>query len=115
MIRWPWVSRRAFDIVMDEYSRSRDENARLLEQITTLVEQVVRIQRFSQGMSEAPREPRKMEPMPTAVRESIMAVKDSRIRAMQTREAYRLYAERGSWGAVEAEFARPNPEPEPQE
>lgn len=114
MFRWPLVSRHAYDVlerthqfVLDEYTRAREDRDRLMVQITTLTEQLVRIQRFAVGMTEAPREPRKVDPMPERVKQLIMAVGDSRIRAVQTRGAWRRYAELGSWEAVEDELTVP--------
>lgn len=104
-MRWPWVSRRAYEVVLDEYSRAREDRDRLMAQITTLTDQIVRIQRFSQGMMETPREPRVAEPMPADIQKQIMSVSDDRIRRMQTREAYKIYGQHRSWDAVRSRMA----------
>ena len=96
--------------MVDELSRQRGERERLLVVIERLTDQLVRVQRFAVGMTEAPREPKKVDPMPDRVRQLIMAVGDSRIRAVQTRGAWRRYAELGSWEAVEDELVTYNVE-----
>jgi len=55
-MKWPLVSRRAFDIVLDERDRLRARNDELHDSM-------IRIQRVRHGMKEAPRP----EPKPVVV------------------------------------------------
>lgn len=106
MIRWPWVSRLAYDQVRGERDRLLADVERLDARVASLVDQVVRIQRSTQGMTEVPREQRQMQPMPSEIREIVMSAGDSRIRAMQIREAWRRYQEAGDWNVVMADMFR---------
>ena len=57
-MKWPYVSRRAYDLLVAE-------NARLIAQNDKLIDSQDRLRRFEAGMSEAPRAERKPpEPMP---------------------------------------------------
>ena len=104
-MRWP-VSRLAYDVVCSERDRLREQNDRVLAHVLTLTENITRIQRAALGMSEAPKQPREIKPMPARIREVLSEVSDARIRVMQTREAYRRYHEDGSWDRLEGELAR---------
>lgn len=110
-MRWPWVSRQMLDQVMGERDRLLAHVERLEARIDGLVDQIVRIQRSTQGMSEVPREQKPMKPMPDEIRAIIMSAGDSRIRAMQIREAWHRYQNAGDWGAVMADMFRQEPPP----
>lgn len=107
----PWVSRRAYEQIISERDRLIAHVSRLEARIDGLVDQVVRIQRATQGMSEVPREPKPMKPMPDEIRTLIMSAGDSRIRAMQIREAWRRYQNAGDWDVVKVDMFRQDPPP----
>ena len=54
-MKWPWVSRSAYDLLMEERDRLREQNDELLGTYT-------RIQRVRSGLRETPKpQPRKVE------------------------------------------------------
>jgi len=93
-MKWPWVSRRAFDMVTDERDRLRAQNESLIDALT-------RMQRFQMGMTEKPKENgRKMEPMPAPLKAHFDAIGNRSIRQHQMAEAYRRYAREGTWKGI---------------
>lgn len=102
---WPWVSRRAFDLALSERDRLRDEQRQLLDRICALTEQVTRIQRFSQGMSEAPRQEREpLGRMPATLVEYIAGAQSSQIRREMERTFWRRRARGDSADAIVADL-----------
>lgn len=64
-MKWPWVSRLAYDTIAADRDRLREENARLLEHVT-------RMDRIEHGVGETPRQPRApIEPIPKDLYEHI--------------------------------------------
>jgi len=99
MIRWPWVSRLAFDAVVDERDRLREKNDQLIEHIT-------RIARTEHGLTEVPRPPRPShEPMPDKVKAYIDQWEGDRFRQELSRSAYRMHIKEGrSWAEIEQQL-----------
>lgn len=58
---WPWVSRRAFRLLLDERDRLRSQNDELVEQLT-------RLARVTNGLTELPARAHEPDPMPEEVR-----------------------------------------------
>ena len=76
MIRWPWVSRRAYDLAIERAERAE---ARVKE----LTDQIVRMARRARGMSEitpAGKE-RPASPVPSEIERHIQAYEDPLIRS----------------------------------
>lgn len=97
-MKWPWISRRAFDLVEAERDRLAGQNDQL-------VDQLVRMERWKGGMTETPREPRKdMEPMPQDVYAYCQGFGDKRI-ARQTRNALLKRHARGEhWNDIRTDL-----------
>ena len=95
-LRWPWVSRLAFDAVSAERDRLLAENARLLDHVT-------RMERADRGLSEVPRQPRPpMEPMPRDLAEHIAGYDNPTVRVELRRTCFRR-ARNESWDAIKAD------------
>jgi hypothetical protein len=93
-MKWPWVSRRAYDAVVDQKDVLLDQNSKLIEHLS-------RKSRFEAGMSETPRPPPKMrEPMPEVLRDNIAGGSDSSMRRMRRTELERRYSRGESWDAI---------------
>lgn len=97
-MRWPWVSRFAYDTLAAERDRLREDNAKLLDHVT-------RIDRREHGLPETVRPEREpMDAMPESLKLKIERFEDSRIQTTQTREAYRRRAKGVPWATIEADF-----------
>jgi len=97
-MRFPLVSRLAFDVVAAERDHLRAENARLSEALT-------RIGRHEAGMTEEPRAPRPVvEPMPESLKEHIAKWGSRDLRKQQTTEAYRRHVRGVPWTTIEADI-----------
>ncbi len=93
-MRWPWVSRRAFDLAIDERDRLREQNL-------YLTDSVVRITRREAGLPEIPRELKPPpDPMPRALREHIESWASKATRDQEKRRAYALLKEGKPWGEI---------------
>lgn len=94
MFRWPWVSRLAYDSVVDERDRLR-------EQVAALTDSLTRIRRHEAGLHETPRpERRKLEPMPDRLKKHIEGFFNPSLRK-QTRDGlYRRHARGESWPSI---------------
>ena len=68
-MNWPLVSRRAFDMILDERDRLRAQN-------DELVDSLQRVTRFRTGMPELPRTPRPEAQRPVTIPPDIMAIID---------------------------------------
>ena len=95
MIKWPWVSRLAYDTVAAERDRLRDQNDKLIDHIT-------RIDRASQGLTETPRQPKpQQEPMPAELREYIMSFPNKGYQSMMWKAAWdRRLKHHESWDEI---------------
>jgi hypothetical protein len=93
-MKWPWVSRRAYDAVIDQKDVLLDQNSKLIEHLS-------RKSRFEAGMSETPRAPVKVrEPMPEVLRDNIAGGADSSMRRMRRTELERRYSRGESWDVI---------------
>jgi hypothetical protein len=102
---WPWVSRRAYDAVVDQKDALLDQNSKLIDHLS-------RKSRFEAGMSETPRPPPKVrEPMPEVLRENIAGGADSSMRRMRRTELERRYSRGESWDAIIDDVLGPLEEP----
>ena len=106
-MRWPWVSRRAYDAVVDQKDALLDQNSKLIDHLS-------RKSRFEAGMSETPRPPPKVrEPMPEVLRENIAGGADSSMRRMRRTELERRYSRGESWDVIVDDVLGPLEEPSP--
>lgn len=105
-MRWPWVSRRAFEIAEQEHERLTihltQEIDWLREENEKLREHGKRMDRVDRGLGEVPRPPKPpLEEMPKHVHELIMRYGDPRTQLMLKRDAYRAHHTRGEpWDAI---------------
>ena len=103
-MKWFWVSRRAYDAVVDQ----KDV---LLEQNSTLIEHLSRKSRFEAGMTATPRPPPKIrEPMPEVLLQNLAAGADSSMRRMRRTELERRYSRGESWDVIVDDVLGPPPE-----
>ena len=91
-MRWPWVSRLAYDVVSDECARLRRVNDELTDHLARLV-------RVEHGLPERKTEPRKVVPMPPEIRELIDRWGTGPTRNAQMMAAQKLHAELVASGA----------------
>ncbi len=96
---WPYVSRRAYDLVLHDKER-------LVAQVDKLIDDLTRQRRFESGMAETPRAERKpLEPMPFKFSQWFKAAwTNASIQRMQRSQAYRRYARGESWDDIEADM-----------
>jgi predicted transglutaminase-like cysteine proteinase len=93
-MRWPWVSRLAFDAVCNERDYLRAE-------LSKQREHAVRLERAATGLSELQPQKRKtLERMPEDVAKLINMMGDENIRATEEAKAYNLALKKGSWEPV---------------
>ena len=74
-MQWPWVSRTAYDLLIDERDRLRENNDQFQDLFT-------RVARKQEGLPEVPRKPKVVdtEPMPVEVREYLEAFGSTEMR-----------------------------------
>jgi hypothetical protein len=129
-MRWPWVSRRAYDQVVAERDRALEmiimetvskqahemlqaECARIVEQNDRLIEHLTRMDRLEHGVTEEPRLPRKqIPPMPNEIRDYIKGFASDQVRREIQRTAYMEYREAGDWEGVLNKLRRQEDEPD---
>ncbi len=109
MIRWPWVSVRAFDLLVAE-------NARLLAQNTQMLDHVTRMDRVEHGKGEIPRAPRaELEPMPKELLDFFNGLASPKTAKFHRDAAYRAHAtQHMPWTDIMAEHIPPEPVDEPE-
>lgn len=105
-MRSPWVSRLALDCVLAEADRLKQQNDRMVALVEKLADQLLRVERFSRGMPEQPKEAREPARIPPELLNMLAQVGDSRIRASMTRAAWQRYGVTGSWADVIADMGR---------
>ena len=98
-MKWPWVSRRAFDVVQEQLVEA---NARLKH----LIEHNVRLERRQAGLKEAPTEVKEIEPMPVEGLKLIRGWDDPQVREAETIEMVKLRARTGSWDKAISAYRR---------
>lgn len=95
-MKWPWVSRLAYEQVIGERDRLRDRNDELADQL-------VRIARREHKMPEVPRDKRestKKDPLPPEIEEIASGWESPQTQAIVRQRARQLKNERGSWDAA---------------
>jgi iron-sulfur cluster repair protein YtfE (RIC family) len=94
-MKWPWVSRLAYEILRDERDRLREQNDGLMEHLK-------RVDRVEHGMTELPREPKRvLEPMPQELVEFINEHASPHIRREMRNQAFKRYHSKGeSWAQI---------------
>jgi hypothetical protein len=117
-MRWPWVSRRAYDlsvrmleelrhrydVTVQSYDRERtrltEELDRLADQNAQLIEHLKRMDRVEHGLGETPRQLKQPEPMPRALVDHIRAYAGRSTQKMMRDQAYRRHARGESWESI---------------
>jgi hypothetical protein len=100
-VRWPWVSRLAFDAVREERDRLAREREQLLDQVGRLADHRLRMDRVDRGLGEHPRPPKpEPEPMPEEVEALIQRWDNGTIRDQLRMDAEAMYRKVGSWDRV---------------
>lgn len=95
-MRWPWVSRLAYEAVVSERDHLRAETTRLTEAMT-------RISRREVGLPETPKEPRApMTPMPKELADYIRGFAGQSIQKSMRDTAYRMAAAGRPWPEIQA-------------
>jgi len=93
-MKWPLVSRRAYDVVLDE-------NARLRAQVDGLIDHTCRIDRIEHGVGEVPRPPRPVyEPMPQEIRHYVDGWAAPSIRKATRDKLVARYKNGESWDSI---------------
>ena len=94
-MKWFWVSRRAYDLAIEERDRLR-------VQVDGVIDTLTRIQRAQMGMSEVPRQrkERVVEPMPPEVYEYIERTANPSLRSEQKRVVWRRHGTGESWDSI---------------
>lgn len=94
-MRLPWISRLAYEAVLSERDRLR-------EQVDDLLEHLQRVDRVEHGMSELPRQPRpEIEPIPGKLDAYIEGFEaPPQVKAEMRREARRRRAKGQSWDGI---------------
>ncbi len=94
MIRWPWISRRAYDVVIDERDRLRAVNDQLMEHLT-------RMHRVEHGVAETPRAPKaKAEEMPKSLVDYFDGLGNASMAKQLKRETENLHKGGESWNSI---------------
>ena len=102
MIRWPWVSRRAYDLLGVVNEQVVAQNAMLIADLT-------RIRRFESGLTEVRRPERAaLEPMPQELYEYIKGWGSEAIRREQRAQAYRRHQRGEKWDDIKADMMAPD-------
>ena len=105
-MRWPWVSRLAYDTVRGESDRLREQNAQLLAHIT-------RMDRVEHGLGETPRPERlALQPMPGELKAYIASFATPAIQKTMRDQAYRRHAKGQSWETIAQDVMREDSEEE---
>lgn len=95
-MKWPLVSRRAYDQIADERDRLRQRNDELQDQL-------IRIARRNNRMSETtpkPRERKSREKIPDEVKAEIEAWDSPATQSLLKTRARQLFDEHKNWNAV---------------
>jgi len=98
-IRWPWVSRTAYDLVIEERDRLRLQNDEWLDHAR-------RVQRRKSGMTELPPQPREpQQPIPSSLTYVIDKYESEHVR-QNLRNSARIahHREGRAWSEIQAEL-----------
>ena len=97
---WPWVSRRAYDLLIRDVERLSTQNGKLIDDLT-------RQRRVEAGMTETPRQEGKpLEPMPYEFQQHIKGWGGSGTQRMQRAQAYRRHHQGESWDEIMDDMMR---------
>ena len=97
---WPLVSRRAYDLLLDDVERLSTQNGKLIDDLT-------RQRRVEAGMTETPRPERKpIEPMPYEFQQHIKGWGGSGTQRMQRSQAYRRHQQGETWDEIMDDMMR---------
>jgi len=100
-MKWPWIARSAYDVVLDERDRLRAQNDRLTDHLT-------RVQRREAGMTETPRAPRPaLEPMPRELHDYIKGIAGGSLQKEIRDRCYRRHAKGEPWQSIVQEITQP--------
>ncbi len=95
-MKWPWVSRRAYDVLIDERDRLRVQNAELLEHVQ-------RMDRVEHGVAETPRKPREdFGRPPKLLDDYINGFASPALRKEMHDRKWRMRAKGTAWEAIQA-------------
>ena len=94
-LQWPWVSRRAYDVLLDERDRLRAVNDQLTEHLT-------RMHRVEHGVAETPRAPKaKVEEMPKSLDDYFNGLGNPSMAKQLRREATSLHRAGEPWTSIQ--------------
>lgn len=100
-MKWPWVSRRALDVLERERERLLADLERAHAELERLTDAIVRISRREHGMTEVPREPRApLDAMPRELREHIESWGSRETREGLRTEAWRRRRDGQQWEEI---------------
>ena len=103
-MKWPWVSRLAYDAVVSERDHLRIQLNQMALDRASVVAQLTRISRREAGLPETPKEARKpMEPMPPALVEYIRGFAGQSLQKSMRDQAFIRCAKGESWDSIMAD------------
>jgi len=97
-MKWPWVSRRAYDLALEELHRLREQN-------TGLYEHFKRMDRTEHGLGEVPRPARTaIEAMPETIQEYISGFAGQQTQKQMRDQCWRRHGRGEAWASIEADL-----------
>ncbi len=97
-MKWPWISRRAYDIVLDERDRLRAVNDQLTEHL-------VRMHRVEHGVAYTPRPPRApVEEMPKSLVDYFAGLGGTPTAKHLEREVKNRHRAGESWASIQSKI-----------
>ena len=97
-MKWPWISRRAFDMVVEERDRLRVVNDQLTGHL-------VRMHRVEHGVAETPRPPKaksRVEEMPRSLVDYFNGLGNASMAKQLSSQAKSLYRAGESWASIQS-------------
>jgi len=99
-MKWPWISRRAFDIVVEQ----RDN---LAEQYEKLLDHITRMDRNEHGLTETPREPKKtLDAMPRVLVTYLQGFSSAPLRKQMETEMWAKRRTGVSWEQIQTHILK---------
>lgn len=103
-MKWPFISRRAYDLLVEQRNLALQECDRLRQMHVKLTDHITRIDRIEHGVSEQPRPPKKeLEEMPDKLKRYIDGYGNSSQRGELRRLAKKRYREGTPWDTIRRE------------
>lgn len=107
-MRWPWVSRRAFDALVDQLDEQRQRSIGLAAQVDLVVHQnaglldhIMRMQRREAGLPEAPRQQKPdIGPIPRPLLDHINSFAAKSVRKLQRDQAIQRRKNGEPWEVI---------------